>query len=176
MAPPPPQTVLQLEKGFLQPEMARKPKRPKEGLLPIPALPDYGRGIAALARFGKTSGLPREGPWEPYTRQAEAFRKHHCRMLAIQAGGVCGAAPSTIVTSAAAQMAVSQFLFDQGARDMDTAQLKLASQMANDSRTNLLAAYELAIREAQALRAVQKDDPTKLLELALAEDPDLGEE
>lgn len=153
--------------------MARRPKRPKEGLLPVPALPDYGRGIAALARFGKTSGLPREGPWEPYTRQAEAFRKHHCRMLAIQAGGICGAAPSTMVTSAAAQMAVSQFLFDQGARENDVQKLRVASQMANDSRSNLLAAYEMAIKEAVALKAIQTENPMALLEMALkAEEED----
>jgi hypothetical protein len=55
-----------------------------------------------------------------------------------------------MVASAALQLAASRFLFDQGASTGDAATLKTASQLANDSRQNLLAAYELAQREAAA--------------------------
>ena len=137
--------------------------------LPIPQVPAAGRGISALARFSR-SGLPKTGPWEPYTKQADAFRKHHCKMLAIQAGGHCGAAPSSMVASAAVQLAVSQYLFDTGAAEDDLQKLKVATMMANDSRANLIAAYEMAVREAQAMKAVAKDGmtPTRMLELAIA--------
>ena len=70
------------------------------------------------------------------------------------------------------QLAASRYLFDQGARTGDPSLLKTASQLANDSRQNLLAAYELAQREAQArgedegavLRAAQAEFQRQLRE------------
>ncbi len=104
----------------------------------------------ALARslsLGDVDSMP---AFAPYRRAASAFRRHHCAALAAIAGGECGAGPSSMIASAALQLASSRFLFDQGAQTGDPALLKTASQLANDSRQNLLAAYELAQREAQA--------------------------
>jgi hypothetical protein len=102
----------------------------------------------------------------PYRRAASTFRRHHCAALAKQAGGECGAAPSSMVASAALQLAASRFLFDMGARTGDAATLKTASGLANDSRQNLLAAYELAVREAAA-RQQATQTPSAALAAAL---------
>jgi hypothetical protein len=48
------------------------------------------------------------------------------------------------------QLAASRWAFDQGAEKNDHTFIKLGSSLANDSRQNLLAAYELAVREAKA--------------------------
>jgi hypothetical protein len=50
----------------------------------------------------------------------------------------------------------ARWAFDQGAEKNDAALIKLGSQLANDSRQNLLAAYELATREAAARKAAGK--------------------
>jgi hypothetical protein len=116
------------------------------------------KGVA-LAR---SLGLPpatETTAFTSYRRSASHFRRYHCAELAKMAGGHCGAAPSSMVASAALQLAASRFLFDQGARTGDAATLKTASQLANDSRQNLLAAYELAQREAQARPPSPSDFP-----------------
>jgi hypothetical protein len=104
----------------------------------------------ALARSLGLGDVADMQAFAPYRNAASAFRRHHCAALAQQAGGECGAAPSSMVASAALQLAASRFLFDKGAQTGDAALLKTASQLANDSRQNLLAAYELATREARA--------------------------
>jgi hypothetical protein len=86
----------------------------------------------------------------PYRRSAQAFRKAHCKAIAEQAGGHCGTGPSSMVASAALQLAASRFMFDRASRTGDAGDFKAASSLSNDSRQNLLAAYELAVREAQA--------------------------
>jgi hypothetical protein len=106
----------------------------------------------ALARSLGLGDVTKMEAFAPYRHAASSFRRHHCADLARQAGGECGAAPSSMVASAALQLAASRFLFDMGARTGDAATLKTASQLANDSRQNLLAAYELATREAAARR------------------------
>jgi len=75
---------------------------------------------------------------------------HHRAALAQQAGGELGPAPSTMVASAGLQLAGSRWAFDQGAQKDDASLIKLGSTLANDSRQNLLAAYELATREGSA--------------------------
>ena len=72
------------------------------------------------------------------------------------AGGEPGPAASSIVASAALQLAASRWAYDAAARKNSRerpALLKLASALANDSRQNLLAAHELAVREAQASKS-----------------------
>jgi hypothetical protein len=99
------------------------------------------------------SQLVEQTSFGPYRAAAEEFVSHHRACLAQQAGGELGPAPSTMVASAALQLAASRWAFDRGAAGDDQALIKLGSQLANDSRQNLLAAYELAIREAQARAA-----------------------
>jgi hypothetical protein len=67
-------------------------------------------------------------------------------------GGVCGTAPSSIIASAALQLAASRFAFEV------LGDMVLGSRLANDSRQNLLAAHELVAREAQARAHHQGDE------------------
>lgn len=122
-----------------------------------------GQVKAAGVRLARSLGVPFDvasAAFETYRKSANAFRRHHCAELAKQAGGECGAAPSSMVASAALQLASSRFLFAQAAMSGDAATFKTASNLANDSRQNLLAAYELAVREAQArAKAAGPADP-----------------
>lgn len=101
------------------------------------------------------SKLAEDSAFRPYRNGAEEFHKHHVETLAYQAGGIVGPAPNTMVASAALQLAGSRFCFDKFAETIDMAWLKQGSQLANDSRQNLLAAYELAVKEANARAAVK---------------------
>lgn len=123
--------------------------------------PEAARALGALGgqqkaggvRLARSLGLPFEAQspaFAPYRRAAVQFRKHHCAELARQAGGEVGAGPSSMVASAAWQLAASRYLFDMASRSGEPATFKTASQLANDSRQNILAAYELAVREAEA--------------------------
>jgi hypothetical protein len=96
------------------------------------------------------SSVVEQTTFGPYRAAAEEFVAHHRASLAQQAGGVLGPAPSTMVASAGLQLAASRWAFDQGATKNDASLIKLGSTLANDSRQNLLAAYELATREAEA--------------------------
>lgn len=100
-----------------------------------------GNGLARLAD---------DAACKPYWTAAEEFATHHSKELAAMAGGVVGSGPSTMVVSAGLQLGASRYLFDKAAQTGDAAMLKQASALANDSRQNLLAAYELAVREAEA--------------------------
>ena len=81
--------------------------------------------------------------FEPFLKAARAFRAHHVTDLARNVGGgQCGAAPASIVASAALQLAASRFAFEV------LGDLALGSRLADASRQNLLAAHELCAREA----------------------------
>ena len=81
----------------------------------------------------------------PYLADAEAFAAAEVTRLAqTVGGGHCGAAPASMVQSAALQLAASRAAFASG--DFDR-----GSKLANDSRQNLLAAHELCAKEAKAL-------------------------
>ncbi len=91
--------------------------------------------------------------FKPYRALGDEFVKHHLANLAAQCGGELGPAPSSIVVSAGLQKAASIFLGDKAAQSGDPKLFHQMSVLANDSRQNLLAAYELGIREAQARKA-----------------------
>lgn len=77
-----------------------------------------------------------------------------------------------MVASAGLQLAASRWAFDRGAEQNDASLIKLGSSLANDSRQNLLAAYELATREAAARQAAAARDSTSLVQaMALASKP-----
>jgi hypothetical protein len=119
-----------------------------------------GHAKARRVRLIDSLGLKKvadDATFKPYRDAAEEFVSHHRGALAKQAGGLLGPAPSTMVASAGLQLAASRWAFDRGAAENDAALIKLGSQLANDSRQNLLAAYELAVREAQARPRVPVD-------------------
>jgi hypothetical protein len=120
-----------------------------------------GRAKAGKVTLSASLGLAdveRSEAFQPYARKAASFRRAHCSELAALAGGHCGTGPSSMVASAALQLAFSRYLFDKGAAgDLDA--IKLASKLADSSRQNLLAAYELAVREGQARQRGGPDVP-----------------
>jgi hypothetical protein len=124
-----------------------------------------GPGTAALASTaGKAAhesrqlaallGLwdaPEGHPYAPYARLAREWRDAHMATLsATVAGGSVGPGPASVVSTAALQMAASRWLYDLGVSAGDPKALLDASKLADSSRQNLLAAHELAAREAQA--------------------------
>jgi|HubBroStandDraft_2_1064218.scaffolds.fasta_scaffold137819_2 hypothetical protein len=112
-----------------------------------------GEAKARKVRLVDSLGLAtiaEDSTFGPYRTAAEEFVRAHLASLATQAGGDVGTGPSTMVASAGLQLAASRWAFDQAALAGDPALMKLGSQLANDSRQNLLASYELATREAQA--------------------------
>jgi hypothetical protein len=100
------------------------------------------RQLRALEGLGIRGATP---DWlAPYLTDALAFAANEVERLATHVGGgTCGAAPSSMVQTAALQQAASRAAFARG-------ELKLGSQLGNDSRQNLLAAHELCAKEATA--------------------------
>ena len=113
-----------------------------------------GRARAGRTRLAHQLGLSRlteDAALAPYRGAADAFRRAQCSELAATVGGgMCGPGPSSIVASAALQLAMSRYLSDQGQATGDPKLLLSASRLANESRQNLLAAHELCAREAVA--------------------------
>ena len=117
---------------------------------------------ASAAELGRAGGLKRAGQaklarrialgdsfadprFAPYAASAKAFRRLHVARLARDVGGGhCGPAPSSIIASAALQLAASRFAFEV------LGDLALGSRLADASRANLLSAHELCAREAQS--------------------------
>ncbi len=112
-----------------------------------------GPARVARARLVSALGLvdlDAQAPFAPYRTAGDAFVESHLAELARQAGGEVGPGPSSIVASAAVQLTASRFFSDKAATTGDASLFALASSLANASRQNLLAAYELAVREAEA--------------------------
>lgn len=94
--------------------------------------------------------LAADAAFAPYRAAGDAFVGEHLAALAMQAGGEVGPGPASMVASAGVQLAASRYLSDRAAATGDAKVFAQASTLANDSRQNLLAAYELAVREAKA--------------------------
>ena len=108
----------------------------------------------------------------PYRGAADAFRRAQCGELAATVGGgMCGPGPSSIVASAALQLAMSRYLSDRGQATGDPKLLLSASRLADASRQNLLAAHELCAREAISREANRKADVSRQPWL-MADDPE----
>ena len=105
--------------------------------------------VRLVSALGLTN-LDAASDFAPYRTAGDAFVQEHLAELARQSGGAVGPAPSSIVASAGVQLAASRFYSDRGAVAGDANLFALASSLANASRQNLLAAYELAVREAEA--------------------------
>jgi hypothetical protein len=123
------------------------------------------------ARAGKTrlaermglARLPEGSAYRPYKAAAVSFRRAQCAELAkTVGGGICGPGPSSMVASAALQLAWSRYLADAAAESGDPEMAIKASKLADASRQNLLAAHELCAKEARA-RSGGATDPAGLL-------------
>lgn len=121
-----------------------------------------GNGLASVggkARQGKTrlagrtslAAMPSTAPFAPYRAAVVSFRRSACADLArTVGGGSLGPLPSSIVASAALQLGWSRYWSDLAATTGDAQHALTASRLADASRQNLLAATELAAREAAA--------------------------
>jgi len=112
-----------------------------------------GRAKATKVRFARSMGLLGylENPdFEPFRKEAEAFRRFHCAELAKKAGGVCDSGPSSIVASAALALAASRFLYAKAARTGETDLFVSAARLADSSKQALAMAREMAIADAKA--------------------------
>lgn len=104
------------------------------------------RELAAIPTLARGLGL-RDLSAEllrPYLTDAADFAERECCRLAREVGGgSIGAGPSSIVGSAALQLAGSRAAFASG-------DLIAGSRLADASRANLLSAHELCAKEAKA--------------------------
>lgn len=144
------------------------PNRDEAGrLLPGPGTADLARRAAQArweaAQLGQLLGLwtPPEGhPYAPYARLAREWRDGHMAQLAATVGGGhVGPGPASIVSTAALQMAASRWMSDLGAQSSNPKLLLDASKLADSSRQSLLAAHELAAKEAQARPRRNEETP-----------------
>ncbi|MBI2391503.1 MAG: hypothetical protein HYV09_18075 [Deltaproteobacteria bacterium] len=134
-----------------------------------------GNGLARVggkARAGKTRladrlGLRRladDSRFGPYKAAAVSFRRAQCAELArTVGGGYCGPGPSSFVASAALQLAWARYLSDLAAETDNPDLAVQSSRLMNDSRQNLLAAHELAAKEAEARRKADTTAPPWVL-------------
>ena len=105
----------------------------------------------ALARLMGLRELPEGHPFAPYRRLGSDWRDAHMAQLAATvAGGEVGPGPASMVASAALQLSHSRYLADLASESGDPALMASASRLADASRQNLLAAHELAAKEAAA--------------------------
>jgi len=106
-----------------------------------------GRSRAGKTRLATQLGLSSvvsDPTFRQYKTAAEAFKRAQVASLAQSVGaGYVGPGPASIVASASLQLAASRWCFDRGEH-------QLGSKLANDSRQNLLAAFELVAKEAKA--------------------------
>lgn len=112
-----------------------------------------GAAKASRARLVSSLGLTKlaaDSAFAAYRDAGDQFVTQHLAELARVSGGEVGPGPASIVTSAAVQLAASRFWSDRAAAACDPSLWALASSLANASRQNLLAAYELGVREGEA--------------------------
>ncbi len=103
----------------------------------------------------------------PYFEEADEFARHEIERLArVVGGGACGASASSMVQSAALQLAASRYLYASG----DPLQFVAASRLADASRQNLLSAHTVCALEAKA-RPKQGNAILAAIEAAGAEAP-----
>ena len=120
-------------------------------------------GHARLARRLRLGDSFKDPRFEPYARSANAFRQAQIASLAqTVGGGYCGPGPSSIIASAALQLAASRFAFEV------LGNIEIGSKLANDSRQNLLAAHEICAREAVARKASEQGNPLARLQEQIA--------
>lgn len=104
------------------------------------------RQLAELPSLVKGLGLRdiADAAFLPYLHDAEEFAKAETNRLAqAVGGGECGIGPSSMIQSAALQLAGSRFAFAQG--DLIT-----GSRLADASRANLMSARDELARQTKA--------------------------
>lgn len=101
-----------------------------------------------LAAFGLSPSIIKAGDqsYAACLDSANKYRKLRMKELA-QLHGHVSAGVGALLASASLALAASRFLYQDAAKDGDTATLKQAAQLADSARQSELAAYELASKE-----------------------------
>lgn len=130
------------------------------------------------AKFGRTrlmtgmglADIAEDSSFAPYANAGNEFAKMQIASLASQCGGDVGPGPSTFIMSGAMQLAASRWVGDRAIALSDPDLFKKSSDLMNASRQNIIAAFELATREAH-LRASMKGPQDPLAAFMLPEEP-----
>lgn len=110
-------------------------------------------GKTRLAERMSLRALPSGSDFGRYKAAAVSFRRAQTSALAASVGGgFCGPAPSSLVATAALQLAWSRYFSDKAAEVGDPDLALTASRLGDASRQSLLAAHELCAKEAIARR------------------------
>jgi predicted N-formylglutamate amidohydrolase len=113
-----------------------------------------GVAAAEARKFRRLLGLAdfaADHPYQPYHALAREHRQDHAEHIAATVGGgQLSPGVSGIIASASLALAASRYLYDLGADQGDPKLLGQAARLADQSRTALLTAHELAAREAAA--------------------------
>lgn len=126
-------------------EQARRDAAAALGSLGGIARAQQARELAAIPALARGLGLREVNieEFKVYLDDASDFAERECSRLAREVGGgTIGAGPSSIVGTAALQLAASRLCFARG-------ELIAASRLGDASRANLLSAHELTAREAK---------------------------
>lgn len=122
-----------------------------------------GRRSAEARKLRRLLGLadfPEDHPYQGYHALARELRDDHAEQVAATiGGGQLSPGVSSIIASASLALAASRYLYDLGADRGDPTLLGQAARLADQSRTSLLTAHELAAREAAAR---EQDDTADL--------------
>ena len=131
----------------------------------LAAVGGRARGNALkLARLLGFVDIPEGHAFHRYHRLAKEWRADHAAELAATVGGGrLGPGPSSVIATAALQLAASRYLFDLGAESGNAKLLEQASKLADASRQNILAGHELAAKEAKARQAISPVLPPWLI-------------
>lgn len=122
-------------------------------------------GTTALAREGAKAAaesrqlaqllglrkVPADHPFAPYVVFAKEWRDAYtAQLISDVGGGVISAGAAAVIANAAMQLACSRWLLDRGSETGNSKDLVEASRLADASRQNILAAWELAAKGANA--------------------------
>lgn len=125
-----------------------------------------GQERARHARILRSLGLvqlAKDHVFYDYEIAGEQFANKQIETLAAMYDGECSEGPSSIIKTAALQLAASRFLYDLGKQNGDPNMLMKASALGNDSRTNIANALELQSREVAARKQLaQSGQGTRL--------------
>ena len=105
----------------------------------------------SLARMCGFAELGEEHPFRPYQKLMAQYQAQHTEAIALSVGGgTLSPGVVALIANAARFQAVSLFLHDQAVMTSTPALFVSSGVMADRSRTALLTAFEMAIKEAHS--------------------------
>lgn len=103
--------------------------------------------------------LPLAEDFRPFERWARRYARHRVAELAQMHGGYVSAGVSSMIESAADQLAGARYLAAKAKQTLDASLFRDASRLANDGRLSEHAAWEMAALEAEGRRATPWTPP-----------------